>query len=400
MSILKLAYLNVIRRKSQSLLTGIITCLTILSFVLVFSIFFIIQDGLSLTNERLGADILVIPMGANFDPSETLFTGATQKVYMDKEIEFELNKIDGIEEVTPQFFTATIEDSGCCSYENTLRIVGIDQNSDFLLKPWFNEYNINPLGDDEVIIGSDIQVILGNKVGILGDVFTVTGTLYNTGSGMDNTIFMNIDKARSCAEESFSSDLWDGHLPSDLISSVLVKVSPDSTIDHVLENITSADLQVKAISISSSITDIRNQIVSISYIILSLWLGLLIISILALVGRFNSLAKSRKKEIGYLRAMGIKKSEVFKLTILEAWIIAGISGFIGSVLGSLLVNPTMSVLKKSFIAPEGRWSFSVAIVNVFIGLLVSLLLGFLASIYPAWKSSSLEPQEVISKGDI
>ena len=72
MGIFKLAYLNVTRRKSQSLLTGIITAVTILMFVLVFSIFSVVQDGLALTNERLGADIIVLPNSADASPKHGL----------------------------------------------------------------------------------------------------------------------------------------------------------------------------------------------------------------------------------------------------------------------------------------------------------------------------------------
>lgn len=341
MNILKLAYLNVVRRKSQSLLTGFITTLTILVFVLIFSIFFIVHDGLSLTEKRLGADIIVVPNKSDLNELDTLFTGIPQTIYMPKSIETQLRNIDGVKEITPQFFTATIEGASCCSYDKTLRIVGVNQESDFLLKPWFEEYNMNSLARDEVIIGGEIQVILGNKVSILGDIFTVVGTLYNTGSGMDNTIFMNIDKARLLAEEKFSSDLWNGDTPKNLISSILIKVSEDTNVESVVNKIDNLSLDVKAKSISKSISTIKNQMKAFSKVILGIYLALILISILALIGRFNSLAKERKKEIGFLRAVGVHKKDIFKLVISEAWIIASISGLLGSALGVILVNPTI-----------------------------------------------------------
>jgi putative ABC transport system permease protein len=390
MGILKLAYFNVVRRKSQSLLTGIITTLTILIFVLAFSIFSIVRSGLTLTSERLGADIIVLPNKADSDSLKTLFTGTPENIYMSKNIESEIKTIKGVEKTTPQFFTATIPGLGCCSYGDTLRLVGIDQNSDFILKPWFEESSINSLAEDEIIIGRNIEVILGDKVSILGQQFKVVGTLYNTGSGMDNTVFMNIDKARVLAEQKFSNSLWNGTTPEDLISSILIKTSKGENVDIIASEINNANLDVKATATSSSI----------SKVILFLWFALLLISALALTGRFNSLAKERKKEIGFLRAMGIQKRGIFKLVISEAWIIASIGGFIGSVLGVILVKPAISILEEAVAIPQGQWSLSVAIVNIIIGLAGSLLLGLLASIYPAWKSSSLVPQEAIAKGDI
>jgi putative ABC transport system permease protein len=400
MNIVKLAYLNVVRRKSQSLLTGIITALTILIFVLVFSIFSIVQNGLTLSTERLGADIIVLPNEANSDSLKTLFTGTPQNIYMSKDIESKLKSINGIEKTTPQFFTATMPGIGCCSYGDTLRLVGMDQNSDFILKAWFEEYSVKSLADDEVIIGRNVEAIIGDKVSILGHPFKIVGTLYNTGSGMDYTIFMNIDKARSLAKEKFSAELWNGSTPENLVSSVLIKTSKGANIDKIVDKINNADLGVKAASTTGSITSIKKQLSSISKIILFLWLVLLLISSLALVGRFNSLAKERKKEIGFLRAVGIQKSGIFKLVISEAWIIAGLGGLIGGILGVILVNPALSILEGAVLLPQGQWSLSTAVVNIVIGLAASLLLGLAAAIYPAWKSSSLVPQEAISKGDI
>ena len=400
MSIFKLAYLNVARRKSQSLLTGLITALTILVFVLVFSIFFIIQDGLSLSTERLGADIIVLPDTAESDSMQILFTGTPQNVYMSKNIESKLKGIKGVEKTTPQFFTTTISGMGCCSYDETWRLVGFDQDSDFILNPWFQKYSVNSLAEHEAIIGKGVQLIIGDSVMILGSRFNIVGTLYSTGSGMDNTIFMDIDKARSLAEEKFPNSLWDGSIPEDLVSSILIKVSKGENIESVVREINRSNLGAIATSASSSVTSIEDKLYSISKVILFLWLSLLLISALALIGRFNSLAKERKKEIGFLRAMGIQKIGIFKLIISEAWIIAGISGLIGSIFGVMLVSPALSILEGAVLIPQGNWSSSIAIVNIAIGFAASLLLGLVASIYPAWKCSSLVPQEAISKGDI
>lgn len=400
MNIFKLAYINVIRRKNQSFFTGLITAVTILVFVLVFSVFTTVQRGIALSNERLGADIIVIPNEAESNSVKTLFTGDPQNVYMPKGIEGKLKAFEDVEKTTPQFFTTTIPGAGCCSFGETLRLVGIDQNSDFILKPWFEQNGVKILSEDEIIIGSNIEMILGGQLSILGNKFKVVGTLYNTGSGMDSTIFMNIDTARKLAKEKYPSDLWKGNTPENLVSSILIKTSKGANVELIAGKINSSGLGVNATAASKSITTIKEQMASISKVILFLWLSLLLISILALTGRFNSLARERKKEIGFLRAMGVQKSGIFKLVISEAWIIAGVGGIVGSTLGVILVKPALSLLKKAIVIPQGQWSLSIALLNILIGMVVSLVLGLIASAYPGWKSSSLVPQEAISKGDI
>ncbi len=400
MSILKLAYINVIRRKSQSTLTMIISLLITLTFVLVISIFSIIQGGLKLSSERLGADILVIPNEANINSSETLFTGSPQPVYMSKNIEDKIKNINGIEKITPQFFTNTISDAGCCSYSEDLRIVGVDQNSDFILKPWFKQNNINLLQDNEIIIGSKIKAILGNKVSILSHPFKVVGTLYNTGSGMDNTIFMNIDKARLLAKKNFSKDLFKGDNTENLISSILIKVKTGSSTETIVKNINNLNLDVKATSTNSSIKNMKTQLLSFSKIILFLWICLLLTSSLALIGRFNALVKDRQKELGFLKAVGLSNRKIFKLVIFEGLIMAGISGILGSILAILLINPTLSALSGSLVISQGSWSFSSGVLYILIGLLFAFLLTTLSCLYPAFKVSKMMPREIISKGDV
>lgn len=400
MNLLKLAYLNVTRRKSQSLLTGIITCITIMVFVLVYSVFSTIQSGLSLSNERLGADIIVLPNESSSDSMKILFTGDAENVYMPGGIEDKLKGFAGVEKTTVQFYTATIPGLGCCSFGDTLRLVGIDQGTDFILKPWFEQKGIKSLAPDEIIIGSNIEQIVGNQVSILGHKFKIAGTLYNTGSGMDSTIFMNIDMARKLAALKYSSDLWKGGTSGSMISSVLIKTKPGTNVELLEGQINSSGLGVKAAAASKSITTMKAQIGALSKVIVFLWLALLLISALALAGRFNSMARERKKEIGFLRAMGIHKSGIFKLIVGEAWIIAGIGGIIGSLLGVLMVKPSLELLSSAMVLPMGQWSLQQAVLYTVVGTAASLVLGLVASLYPAWRSSNMAPQEAISKGDL
>jgi len=54
-----LAWKNVSRRIGQTTLTVLITALTVLTFVLSFSVLSTLQEGLRLANARLGADVIV-----------------------------------------------------------------------------------------------------------------------------------------------------------------------------------------------------------------------------------------------------------------------------------------------------------------------------------------------------
>lgn len=393
-----LAWRNTIRRRSQSLLTVIITALTILTFVISFSVFLIMQDGLSLSQERLGADVIVLPDKAKADAYQTLFTGNPANVYMPKNITEQVAEIEGVELASPQFFTQTLT-SGCCSYGEEIRLVGYDGKTDFILKPYFNEQNFDRLEDNQVVLGGKVEAALGNVVALLGKPFTVAGTLYPTGSGMDETIFLNIDVARKLAKEAPElQPLWAEAQPEDLVSSVLIKTKNGISPDEVVDLISQSGLGVQVAATGETINNVRVQIETISKVIFALWLSSLVIAALALIGRFNSLARERKKEIGLLRAMGVQKNQVFQLVLSEAWIMSLAGGAAGSILGCICMAPILGILGDAFNLPSGIWTAATALKSGGTGILAALMLGSASSIYPAWKSAGLDPQEAITQG--
>ena len=395
-----LAWENVIRRRGQSILTVSITALTVLTFVLAFSVLFTLQEGLKLSNERLGADIIVLPNKSNADAFQTIFTAEPVNIYMSEDVTQQIAQVKGIEKLTPQFFTQTLDQS-CCSIGGATRLVGYDPATDFILEPWLNEHNLKALADNQIIIGGNIPAFLGNQASVLGGVFTVVGSLYPTGSGMDETIFMNIDVARELAENSpYLQGLWKKETPGNLISAILIKTAEGYDPVQNAEEIDNLGLTLEAVATSEVVSSMRSQILIISKLIFGLWLAVFFVAGLALIGRFSALARERKKEIGLLRAIGVQRTEVFKLILLEAWFMAGAGGIAGSILGVLGVNSILTTLRSAMSLPMGQWSWSSALGNGLLGIFVALLLGFIASVYPAWKSSKLDPQEAIARGEV
>jgi len=79
---------------------------------------------------------------------------------------------------------------------------------------------------------------------------------------------------------------------------------------------------------------------------------------------------------------------------------AGSGGILGSLLGVLGVKAILDILTSSMVLPMGEWSGLAALVSVLLGIAVALLLGLLASVYPAWKSARMDPQEAIVRGEL
>jgi len=394
---------NILRRKGQSFMTMLITAICAFSFVMVLGVFGTFQQGMELTADRLGADIIVLPGRTSQNAQQAIFTGEPQNVYMNESVMDELASIEGIAQMSPQFFTQTL-DADCCSVGEELRLVGYDQQSDFILKPWMMQEEMDVLAPDELICGGTVPSLIaetGQNIIILGELFHVTGRLYETGSGMDRTLFVDIDTARDLASRSdVLKEYFEGKDTSHLISSVMVKAVEGYDLEAIVTAINKSDLDVKASATDALIRSTRSQVLSTSQIVWVMWFVILILSMLALWGRFHALVRDRRREIGLLRAMGTTSGKVFLLTLAETWLLAAAGGVTGSLLAVFLTKPAISAVQEMLNLSSGAWSFGSALVWGLCGIGLSLVLGLVSAFFPCRKSASLEPMTAINRGGV
>lgn len=392
---------NISRRRAQAVLTITITFLTVLTFVLVFAIFQVMKTGIQLSQERLGADVLLVPKGASVDGQELLFRAIPENIYMDCDILQDVSKLNGISAMSPQFYSQTL-DSSCCDTGKEIRIIGFDQDTDFILKPYLGQTEYKRLTEDEIILGGNFDPLLvGQRYIVLASVFDVAGQLYPTGTGMDDIIFMDIDTARKISSESYGlKELWDNRDPYQFISAILIKLDAETDPDAFAKQVEESGIEVQCVLTSETVSSLQEQLDVTMTVLLVLWCASLVIAALALYGRFSALAKDRKKEIGLLRAIGVKKGKIFGLVIGEACTMAVIGGCLGSILALLCVNPVIDALRDVFSLSPSVWTLPLALTCGSAGLLLACLLGFLAALLPAIRSASMEPQTAIMQGEI
>lgn len=398
---LMLIWNNISRRRTQSVLTITITALTILVFVMVMGIFQVVTQGLALSRERLGADAILVPKYASATGSDLLFTALPENIYMDAAVLEQAKELEGVAAATPQFYNQTL-DSSCCDTGTERRIVGYDSETDFILTHHLEVAGQQALGSDEVIMGSNYPAeSIGQPYFLLGKKFTIVNVLKPTGSGLDDVFFMNMDTARQmCLDSEEIARSWEGKDPFTKISVIMVKLQPGTDGEAFVKQVAESGLDCRAVLTGETIASIQHQLEAMMKVMFALWMASLLIAVLALVGRFNALAKERKKEIGLLRAIGLTKGKVFGLIIGETCTMALLGGILGSGIALLGMDYAIALLREAFMLSPSVWTDSLAMLCGSTGVALAVVLGFTASMMPAWKSAAMDPQSAITQGEV
>ena len=399
---LMLIWNNIARRRTQSTLTVTITALTVLVFVMVMGIFQTVNQGLALSRERLGADAILMPKYSNAKGDDLLFTAMPENIYMPIETVEQAKQLDGIAAMCPQFYCQTLA-LGCCDPGEEARIVGYDSDSDFILKPYLDEGAQDGINDSELIVGHNYEDddLVGYNYMILGRVFKVVSMLQPTGTGMDSTFFMDIKTAQDmCLESEVLRENWTKRDPHDYISVIMIKFEEGVDPDAFVRQVEESGMEAKVLLTGETISSLQSQLEVTMKVMFVLWLASLLIAVLSLIGRFNALAKERKKEIGLLRAIGLKKGQVFSLIIGETCTMALMGGLLGSAVALVCMDPVIEMLKNAFKLSPSVWTTSLALLCGAAGVALAVVLGFASAVTPALKSASMDPQAAITQGEV
>ena len=399
---LMLIWNNITRRRSQSMLTVAITMLTVLVFVMVLGVFQTVNRGLTLSRERLGADAVLIPKYATADGGDLLFTAMPENIYMSADVLEDAKALEGVAAMTPQFYAQTLALS-CCEPGEEARIIGYDSETDFILRPYLPDGSQDGIQEQEMIVGHNFEDddLVGYNYLVLGQKFKVVSMLEPTGTGMDATLFADIDTVRRmCLESEVLSVDWQTRDPYDYISVIMIKLEEGVDPQEFARQVADSGIDAKCLLTGDTISSLQSQLEVTMKVMFALWAASLLIAVLSLVGRFNALAKERKKEIGLLRAIGLPKGKVFLLIIGETCTMALMGGILGSAAALLCMEPVIEMLREAFKLSPSVWSAQLAALCGMAGVLLAAVLGFAAAVTPAVRSASMDPQAAITQGEV
>lgn len=345
--------------------------------------------------ERLGADLLVVPEEYELATDAIIITGKPSTFFVNGSAMDGIRLIEGVEKVAPQTFIATLSAS-CCALPTQL--IAFNSTLDFTVRPWLDNELGRPLERDEIILGSQISGEIGEELVFFGHPFYVAGILEPTGSGVDQSIFVQDTDALVMAKDSFELS-WEPILirPGD-VSAILVKLDLGADASEVAARIEGTVPGVSVISSNNIAKKIDSQL---SSTVSSLYLmaGAVTIVSIPLIATVSSLvANERKREIGLLRMMGARKSFIFQVMLIEALLLALIGAVIGTIGSSLFVLIFKNTITTSLGIPFLWPGLDTLLFQVWLVMLAAIAMGALSALYPAIVASRADPYDAIRSG--
>ena len=383
-SVLHIAWKTVSRKIFRNIVLAVAVALLV--SLLVFALLFnrAVQDDIVAASEKLGAELVLVPVEAVQKAEEFILESKKKDFYMDKEIYDKVRQLPEVKEATFQIYLETLE-SGCCSIVEG-QVVAFDPKTDFVISPWFSEPP-PPLKEGEVYIGSYVYEYLGliKTMSLFNKKVKVVGDLQETGTGLDYGIFMRVEDLDKISESVA------GKYKPGQISIIFIRLKEGTDLDLFTDEIQTLFPNTGMMTRGSIGADVRTTLKDITRVFS---ITILISSALAVLlawSTFTALANERRREVGILRAIGAHRSHTMKMFLAEAAIISLLGGIVGIGIGNYLIHHLAGDF--DLLSKLGAYA-SVSLLNVIysvIAMLVGISVCLVGAAIPVIRLARMEP---------
>lgn len=266
------------------------------------------------------------------------------------------------------------------SGDMTNSILGIEASK--LSLAGIDELNGTAFEDNskEAIIGSQYAMMnnlsIGDNITIHNTEFEITG-IYETGSMFaDSTIYVPIDTLQNISE-------------CDEYSSVLVKTAEDANDTIISDKIKDKFYDLSTLTsdeISSMMTNVTGILNTASLAVSGL---AIIVGAIGIINTMVMTVYERTKEIGVLKSIGWKPRRILLMIMGETLVLTILSGIVGSVFGILISEIGVMLLDA------GDFSLGYDPQAFILAFGITIFVGLIGGIYPAYKASKLAPTEAL-----
>lgn len=279
---------------------------------------------------------------------------------------------------------------GVLQGENQLFAVGVTDMpalaTMFALKP--KSGDIAPLKDDQVALPEELAAEKGWSVGS-----KVTLQLAK-GEPKDFTVGFIWVKSQVLQGALVLPESASKSFRSDQIAQAFVQVSPGVSAADVQKRVEPLFADNPEITVQDRSAFVKQTTSQFDTVLLMIQILLALAILIAVLGVINTLALSvieRTRELGLLRAVGMRRSQVMRMITVESVVISVFGAVLGLAVGLALGVATVQALKDQGISEIGLpWMTMVQY------LVVAAFVGVIAAILPAIRAARLNVLDAIA----
>jgi putative ABC transport system permease protein len=382
MTLKDIAFRNLRRRKAKAVFVLAGVLIAVATVVALISLIEAMNHDITHKLEKYGANILVVPRTENLPLSYggLALGGVSFEMQQIREDDFAkvrfIKNAANIAALGPMVLGVVKVDN------HKALLAGVDFKAAQLLKPWWKVRGEVPSGDGAVL-GADAARVLGLEVGgrlaVNGRTLLVTGVLEPTGSQDDHIVFARLPTAqRLLGKERQISMAEVAALCKDCPIEDMVR-----QISEILPGASVMAIQQVVKSRMETLRHFRKFSYGVSAVVV------LVGTLMVLVTMMGSV-RERTSEIGIFRAIGFRRQHVITIVLLEAGILSATAGILGYLAGLGVSRVILPFFTESH-------GVAVPVDYALAGgaLILAVLMGLMASAYPALMAAKLDPNEAL-----
>jgi len=390
LSLFEVAYKNLLRKKTRSLLTVIGIALAGWVLVSLFGFNKGYETSLNKDIDNLGFQMLVVAKGCPYEAATLMLKGGTGLKYMNQGIASDVAREPEVEGVTPMLMQVVFdpnkgESGGLAAF------LGVDPGTFPRLKSalpfksggWFKDPDAL-----EAVFGYEVAELETREV---GDKYLipeknvevkVVGILSRTGTQDDGTVFLplnTVQKIFGVANE---------------LTAIGIKVRKDVDIAKFEEKMFKLP-DVQVVSLTQVKTTIMTLVSTARVMVFSIALIAILIAMMGVINTILMSVMERRQEIGILKSMGAQASDIFKLVWLETIVLCISGGLIGTAMALGTAKVTDLLIRRLLPYSPSGGLVSIDLRLVLFTLGVITIIGLVSGLYPSWKAGRMRPLDTI-----
>lgn len=377
---------NVLRHRARNLLTALGIALSVLALYSILSFNGGFMRNLDEELRKTGVQFMVMPAGCPHEVASLVLHGAVIPTYLEPGMPARVAATLGeaAEVVAPML----VYQKGNKVQGRVDLIHGARFDLVSLTKPSWKVDGRLPERSGEIVLGSDVAEHDKTGVGATysysdAETFTVTGVLRRTNSKDDGSVHLRLDDAQRLLGKA------------DAVTALGVRLRDAGGVNAEVQKLTAAIPGIQVVTMGQVMNSISTLAASARVLSLSIVAIAVLVSVAGVMNTTLMAVFERTQEIGMMRAVGASRGDVFRVVMLESFLLSAIGGTAGVAAALLLSGPVEGFVKgfMPYVPPGSLIVFSPGLAGACLGFAV--LLGVAAGVYPALRASAISPIEAI-----